>query len=296
MGAPGTAKELTDSALYSESPIFNRGWRAEEPLLACAAAQGARVLLTGLWSDQIFFVQGYLVDLFARGAWTKIAHHLKEYERWFVDVDPSYFRSAFFRELLLNLTPPALRRHARAFRTRFVRGRRDGLISHELETRARRRRPRIVHPPYASAHARNIYQMMRSKSHRLHFEAEEKMAARYGLERVSPYIDRDVVAFLMSIPGDIQTRGGVPRALLRDSMRGIVPEPILSRRWPDEGTVSSEAERAQNAAYVSTRTELLGCHQLGFCRDAREADDECLDLVGLEYWSRIFVSGSLNPS
>jgi hypothetical protein len=128
----------------------------------------------------------------------------------------------------------------------------------------------------------------------MQFEAEDKTAARYGLERVSPFIDRDVVAFLMSIPGEIQNRGGVPRALLRDAMRGIAPEPVLRRRWPDEGTVSSAIERSQRAEYLAAGTDLHACHRLGFCTDARRADAKSLELVGLEYWSRTFFSASLD--
>ena len=58
----------------------------------------------------------------------------------------------------------------------------------------------------------------------------KKWRTGYGMEHVTPFLDRDVIAYLMSIPGEILNQGGVPRALLRQAMTGIVPSPILGRQ------------------------------------------------------------------
>ena len=292
MGAPGRVGPLETAAWHSECPFFDRGWCMEAPLLDRARLQGARTLLMGLWSDQFMFAQGYLADLFKRLAWGDIARHLREYRNWFVDVKPSYFVSGFAKELLLNLTPAAVRSQLRRFRTVGLSAPHHALTA-PMESRARRGRPGLRHPPYATAHARNIYQGIRSKPHRLQFEAEEKMASRVGLVRVTPFIDRDVLAFLMSIPGDVLTRGGVPRALLRDAMRGIVPDVILRRRWPDEGTTSETLDRGDRQAYLDMHVDLSASRALGFAREAASLDDQTLELIGLEFWSRVFFSGTL---
>jgi asparagine synthase (glutamine-hydrolysing) len=293
MGAPGNLKELRSAARHSEVPLFNGSWCTETPLLECASAQGSRVLLMGLWSDQFFFGMGYLVDLLLTGRWREIGRHVREYRNWFLDVQPSYFRQTFYREVLLNVMPQTLRSWLRQFRTAAMKARHFPSISRTLEAHVRRRRPRIDHPAYATAHARNIYQGVRAKSHRLQFEADEKMAARYGIERATPFLDRDLLAFLMSIPGEIQTRAGVPRALLRDGMRGIAPAPILDRRWPDEGTTSSELQGVRRQAYLAADIRLHAARELGFCSDARRVDLESLDLIALEIWSRVFFSDRL---
>jgi asparagine synthase (glutamine-hydrolysing) len=293
MGIPGNVKELTCTARHSETPLFDGGWCSETPLLEYARAQGSRVLLMGLWSDQFFFGMGYLVDLLRKGRWREIGRHRREYRNWFLDVQPSYFRQTFFREVLLNVMPQTLRSWLRQFRTAIVTPRHQPPISQALEKRVNRRRPRIDHPAYATAHARNIYQGVRAKARRLQFEADEKMAARYGMERATPFLDRDVIAFLMSIPGEIQTRAGVPRALLRDAMRGIAPEPILARRWPDEGTTSSELQGVRRQAYLTADIRLHAASELGFCSDARRVELESLELLALEFWSRVFFSDRL---
>ncbi len=292
MGAPGDLEQLRMAAWHSECPFFDRGWSMEAPLLARARSQGARTLLMGLWSDQFMFGMGYLTDLFKELAWREIAQHLREYSHWFVDVRPSYFVSGFLKEMLLNLTPATLRSQARRFRTVALKTPHHALAA-SLEAHARRARPYLRHPTYATAHARNIYQGIRGKAHRLHFEAEGKVASLRGLERVTPFLDRDVIAFLMSIPGDVQTRGGVPRALLRDAMRGIVPDVILRRRWPDEGTTDEALDRLGRQAYLGMQVNLAACRALGFLRDANSVDDRTLELIGLEFWSRVFFSATL---
>jgi asparagine synthase (glutamine-hydrolysing) len=260
---------------------------SEMPLLAHVNARGSKVLLTGLWSDQFFFGLGYLVDLVVKLAWRDVGRHLHEYTNWFVEGDATYFRARFYRELFLNLTPRALRSWMRPFRTAIVTPRRLACVSRSLTARVRRRRPRIGHPRYGTAHARNIYQTVRGKSRRLQFEVDEKMAARFGIERLTPFLDRDVIAFLMSIPGEVQNRDGVPRALLRDAMRGIVPEPILRRRWRDEGVTP-------RLASLSPETRLHACKRLGFSPDVRLVDTDSSELIGLEFWSRAFFSDRLS--
>ena len=77
--------------------------------------------------------------------------------------------------------------------------------------------------------ARSLYVEARSKYHVHCMEWNAKTAARFGLDAAIPFMDRDLVAFLMSVPGEIQNRDGVPRALLRAAMRGVLPEAVRQR-------------------------------------------------------------------
>jgi asparagine synthase (glutamine-hydrolysing) len=266
MGGPDQPDALERAMWYSEWPRLDEGWRAQRPMLEAANAQGARTLLTGLWSDQFLFVTGYLADLFMKGAWSEVRRHLDEYTRWFVDADPEYFRARFRRELLVELTPDTFRAWLRPFRTTRARPRNASLFSRELTVRVRRQRPRTRRLPAASAHARSIYQAVRAQSHRLQFEADEKLAASCAIEPLAPFLDREVIAYLMSIPGDVQNRHGVPRALLRDAMRGIVPDAILARRWRNEDRSGAQALHGRSP-----------------------------EAIALEIWSRVFFFDKLGP-
>ena len=170
MGLPGDPRHLYQAAWHSETPFFNDSWCAETPLLVNAANRGARVLLSGLWSDQFMFATGYLVDLSKRLAWRQVLRHLREYPKWFVSCDASYFRRRFLRELALNLTPAPLRSLIRPLSGQSSRMHPNRVWAGEiLAQRALRARPRIMHPRYASAHARSI--SARAKYHRLSFDS-----------------------------------------------------------------------------------------------------------------------------
>ncbi len=258
------AGELVRQAWHAEWPRLDEAWRAQRPMLAAATARGARVLLTGHWSDQLFFVTGYLSDLVVRLAWQQVAAHLREYAAWFPDADPAYFRSRFRRDVLLNLTPHTIRAPWGRWLGGSTRAKHRSDVPAELASVIRRFRPAKHRPRCATAHARDIYRVVRAKAHRLQFEADEKLAASCAIESSTPFLDRDVIAFLMSIPGEIQTRNGVPRALLRDAMRGIVPDAILQRRWRVDQAPVAPAPDAPSP-----------------------------EMLALEFWSRAFFSDTL---
>jgi asparagine synthase (glutamine-hydrolysing) len=291
VGAPGDLVDLDNAAWHSESPRFDDGWLVQRAMFRWAYARGSRTLLTGHWSDQFCFATGYLSDLFMGFKWRTVAAHLAEYSRWFVDADSRYFRRRFRRELAFHLTPHRLRRLVRPF----LRGRRvsngDALIAADVVSRLERSRPTLSRPRCHSAHARDIYQTVRANAHRLQFEAEAKLAASCGVQWTTPFLDRDLIAYLMGVPGDIQNHGGVPRALLRDAMRGIVPDAILRRRWRNEDHVW----RAREVAYLSTARTLDAAYALGLLKRPVSVERETLALVGLESWSRVFFSDRLSP-
>ena len=294
-GDPDDEEQLTRDVRYSESPVFDDGSSAQAPLLVHAGALGARTLLTGIWSDQFFFVTGYLTDLTMKLAWREVARHLDEYNRWFPDADPAYFRNRFRRELLLNATPRAIRRWLRPFRTAMARSHVRWPIGDAVAARVRRRRRPLIHPRYATVHARTIYQTVRAKSHRLEIESDAKIASGCGLAHVTPFLDRDVIAYLMSVPGEVLNRDGVPRALLRDAMDGIVPADILRRTWRDDGPTPAALERERRRTDLAAKTGLRASHALGYFPDARCADADSVDLIGLEVWSQVFFSDTLPP-
>jgi asparagine synthase (glutamine-hydrolysing) len=290
---PADPEMLTAAAWHSEWPRLDEAWRARQPVLIQAQSVGARTIVTGNWSDQLLFVTGYLTDLMKRLAWAQVLQHLREYPRWFVDADPGYFRSRFRRALLLNLAPHEFRaRLRRLHRSRAPEWSRR-LVSASLLERLNRDRLRLGRPRSATAHARDIYQFVRTKSHRLQFEADEKLSASCGVDSVTPFLDRDLIAYLMSIPGEIQNRNGIPRALLRDAMRGVVPDVILNRRWKNHDPAVA---RERQSAWVLPPVRLEAARRLGFLQDGAEVDSGSVDLLGLELWSRVFFSDRLAPS
>jgi hypothetical protein len=61
-------------------------------------------------------------------------------------------------------------------------------------------------------------------------EWNTKIAAMYGLVPAFPFLDRDLLSFLMNSPGEVQNWKGVPKAFLREAMGGVIPAAIAGRR------------------------------------------------------------------
>jgi asparagine synthase (glutamine-hydrolysing) len=83
----------------------------------------------------------------------------------------------------------------------------------------------------ATAHARSLYEQARSPRHVMFMEWNNKVAAMHGLEMAFPFLDRDLLCFLMAIPGEMQNMEGVPKHLLRQGLRGVLPDAVADRSW-----------------------------------------------------------------
>jgi asparagine synthase (glutamine-hydrolysing) len=59
---------------------------------------------------------------------------------------------------------------------------------------------------------------------------EDLNAMSYSIENRSPFLDRDLFEFSLTIPTRHLVRDGRAKAVLRSAMRGIVPDPVLDSR------------------------------------------------------------------
>jgi asparagine synthase (glutamine-hydrolysing) len=137
-------------------------------------------------------------------------------------------------------------------------------------------------------------------------EWNNKVAAMHGLDMAFPFLDRDLISFLMSIPGEMQSWAGVPKAILREAVRDIVPEPIRCRDWKADFTsIVNEAMRSElpdlmqlirpdgmsaTLGYVTgekVRNELLQTVPR-FQRPTCDTAWNISNLLGLELWLDVF--------
>ena len=309
----GSLQGCRDAVWCAEAPRMDRQWNTTHLLLQTARSHGARVLLTGHWGDQILFTPAYVFDLFDHLAWGQTWAHLKEFGRWCTDVDPRYFRRGFARGLVRRHMPEALVPWLRRLRANLARS----TPSRLLYTGAVRERAwRFAnHQPHAdgrfpTAYTRALYAEARSRYYGLCLEWNNKVASMQGLEMAFPFLDRDLVSFLMSIPGDMQTWKGVPKAILREALRGVLPEAIRERRWKADFThlVNEGMERDYPQLVQCLEAEEMAV-KFGYIEEAvlrknlvrmkdRIRGPNCLvswdlsDLLGLELWLQVFCEGN----
>ncbi len=59
--------------------------------------------------------------------------------------------------------------------------------------------------------------------------AEDRQTAAFGLENYLPFLDHRLAEFMFQIPGTLKFRNGVGKFLLREAMRGVLPESTRTR-------------------------------------------------------------------
>ena len=57
------------------------------------------------------------------------------------------------------------------------------------------------------------------------------LAAPLGIHISEPFLDRRLITYCLSLPRELREIPGVPKPLLQEAMRGILPEPIRTRRF-----------------------------------------------------------------
>jgi len=240
---------------HAESPFLDAQWNGTRADLLTTRALGATVLLTGHWGDQVLCDEAYLVDLCRRGAWRRAWRHLHEASRWTGRPVRDHARRVI-ESLFRDVMPRAIVSAARTARAA-VRAQRPGraCFTDAFLARADRWRRRApVFPTKGSAHARSVYRAARSAYHVLCMEWNNKVAAMHGLDMAFPFLDRDLIAFLMAIPGDVQSRNGVPKALLRDALCDVLPAPIAARASKADFTRVVNDGVADEYAQIAERT------------------------------------------
>jgi asparagine synthase (glutamine-hydrolysing) len=229
------------SVLHTEDPLVDLKWGTTHALLSSASRRGAKVLLSGHWGDEVLFDQAYLLDLFGRLEWRTICNHLNEYGRWYTEEQDlsRFFKRLFLRQLVARHVPQVLRPTLRSIRNAIVKSKWDapwcsqtlrGHLTHRSSISPLRQNRST------SAHFNSLYWEVRSGYPVMCMEWNNKIASMFQLEHAFPFLDRDLLSFLMSLPGEAQTWGGVPKALLREAMTGIVPITIRKRTWKGDFT------------------------------------------------------------
>lgn len=137
---------------------------------------------------------------------------------------------------------------------------------------------------------------------------QDQMSMAASIESRVPFLDHPLVEYVASIPGAERLRRWRTKAVLREAVRGLVPEAIMTRpkmgfpvplgRWlrtdfaavVDEFVLSPRA-KARSLFRPSFLQRIADEHRAGF----RSHTDRLWLLINLELWQRIFIEGE-NPA
>lgn len=138
---------------------------------------------------------------------------------------------------------------------------------------------------------------------------QDQMSMATSVESRVPFLDHKLVEFTCSLPERLKLRGGTTKYILRESMKGVLPQQILSRSkmgfpvpigsWFRGGyrSIIDEyvlSERAISRGIFNTDIvrEIVRRHQEG----GENHDERLWSLVNFEIWQRQFFDGEATPA
>jgi hypothetical protein len=279
----------------------------QKELCSRIAANGSRSFMTGLFGDQVLFDYTYLVSLVLSGRWSLVASHLRGFAEWYPDVGYEYYKRQLVRATLRSMMPNVFLNVLRRYRSRAGISRKHSWLysGKLLQTPVNLSGDRLAAGEFASRHARSLYYIAHSAAYQIQIELSNKHAAAFGLENATPFLDRDVISFLMAIPGEIANHQGVPKAILREAAGPLMPLTLAKRRAKADGT--SFANTAMENAFpklvnlIANDSQVLSrgyletkvISQLLDLQDKIDGVDcqstfELSEFFGLELWLRCF--------
>ncbi|TVQ95021.1 MAG: asparagine synthetase B [Chromatiaceae bacterium] len=228
--------ELEDLTWNLDEPFDNHMTLPRAVYLAAHRA-GIKVLLDGVAGDIVLGEGSHIARLIRRGRWRTAYREAVGQQRFWGNGYPAWrelyrgVRSAVavppIREVYRRLLGPAqLRRH-------LLRNARDSQIHPDFASRVRlSERLGRLHA-HGSDTAAVSYEVERARSIDHPYltvgrERYDRVASAVAVEPRDPFLDRRVVEFCLSLPGEQKLADGWPKIVLRRAMTGRLPDPV---RW-----------------------------------------------------------------
>ena len=307
----GMTPDARLQAWHGEVPLVDYLWPLTHHLQTAAHAAGARRLLSGHWGDQVLHSTAYFADLLRAGAWRTVARHAKALGDWFLPGEARHLRRQAARDAVRHTVPRVTLPALKWLRLRAGRRHPDkAWLAAGFRRMALREtlRPADMGRWLRSAQARALYLEVRGQYSVHCMEWSNKVAALHGLDHAFPMLDRDLVQFLLATPGHVQNHDGVPRALLREGLAGVLPDAIRARRW--KADFSEPVNQGASRDLAAARALFAGGARSvahGYVDGARVAGEldrlaarldgpecaagwELVDLIGLESWLDVFFT------
>lgn len=136
---------------------------------------------------------------------------------------------------------------------------------------------------------------------------EDRLAASFSVELRSPFLDHRLAEFVTTIPGEFLFQGGYTKSILRDAMKGLVPDSVLyavkreiqspQREWlghPLKNFVLPlfKSESFASRGYVDA-AKVVDYYENHYLNNRVENSFPVWQWINLETWHRQFIDASL---
>lgn len=249
----GTAGDVWDV----EIPAANLPFAPDRLAREKARAWNSDVILDGGWGDNVLapWPPVYLWELLRSFRLRSAIQHWQAHSATHSPEPRAYIRGALLRMLAREAAPGWLLhwRRPRLNRLRergpFTRAVHAGLSERELLDEWL--------PSDLPPHPKSLFGVTRAPYFAARIESSSKFTSYYGAEARQPFLDLDLIEFLMRVPPTTLYRDGVYKAILRAGLRRRVPDLILNRR--DKGIYSAPMIQTVRAGWKEMTGAIRDC-------------------------------------
>jgi asparagine synthase (glutamine-hydrolysing) len=219
---------LDDLLWEVESPLVGTD-RNGPALTALVRSRNCRIVLDGEGADQLLDEDGYLADLLLRSSPVRYLRETRNFARW---------RGEPFAELAQGTLVDALSPALKSLGKRILRAIPAWINPHlarGCDLKARMCTPRV--PLALPFRCQTVaYEDTFSPYFVLKLEMTDRGAAHAGQESWLPFLDSRLIEFVLSIPWHQRCHQGERKWLLRQAMKGLLPEGVRQRRGKGDWT------------------------------------------------------------
>jgi len=225
VGSPDVFELVAELVRLHDEPVATATWLSHHLLAGDVAASGFTGLLGGLGGDELnageyeyFFF--HFADLRAGGREQELTH---EIDCWARHHDHPIFRKDRIAAEagIARLTDPAHPGRCLPDRARMLRY--VHALSPDYRAELERFEP-VLDNPTSSYLKNRTFQDLTRETMPCCLRAEDRQTTARNLEHFLPFLDHRLVELMFRVPGDLKIRDGVTKRLLREAVRGIVPE------------------------------------------------------------------------
>lgn len=229
VGEPDVFGLLERMIAVHDEPVATATWLSHFLLCEDAASRGFGTLFGGLGGDELnageyeHFLY-HFADLRRAGDEPALSHEVQMWIRY--HDHPIYRKTPAVAEANLrrhvDLSSPGkcvpdrdrLTRYAAALNADFF-----DLAAYEP----------VIDQPFDSYLKNRTFHDLTRETTPCCLRAEDRHAAKFGIDHFLPFLDYRVIEFMFRVPGRLKIRDGVTKRLLRDAMAGILPEVVRTR-------------------------------------------------------------------
>jgi asparagine synthase (glutamine-hydrolysing) len=229
IGVPDVFGTVARMVADHDEPVATATWLSHQILGEVASTEGVLSVLGGLGGDELNagefeYFPCHFADLAAAGRHDDLE---REIAGWARHHDHPIFRknAAVAQAMMARMADPVRPGRVNPDRERIDRY--AGTLGPAMPG-VRGFAPVMEHP-FSTLLQNRTWQDLTHETMPCCLRAEDRNLAPLGLERFHPFLDHRLAELMFRVPGDMKIRDGVTKRLLREAMRGVLPEQTRTR-------------------------------------------------------------------